>query len=112
MLASLKDHTYIGLYAGQPVAMFVLFDKTMDPALRTKVSELTYVYVDKRCRDLGFGQQVVTEAKRIAIASGNTCIMLDTLKPRLDRFYEKQGASVVAEGQLFSHPTEVLAMRI
>lgn len=113
-LANLKDCTYIGLFGGQPIALFVLFDKEMSPELsvRGKVSELMYVYVDKHCRDLGFGRQIVDEAKLIAQASGSDCITFDTLKTKLNSFYERAGAKVIAEGKLFSEPTDVLMMKI
>ncbi|WP_367608387.1 hypothetical protein [Legionella sp. W05-934-2] len=39
-------------------------------------------------------------------------ILLDTLKPKLNSFYEQYGAEVVCESRLFSHPTEVLAIRV
>lgn len=114
VLASLKDHTYIGLFGGQPVAMFVLFDKEMRPELKAKLvaSELMYVYVDKKCRDLGFGRQIVDEAKSIARTSGSDCIVFDTLKTSLNGFYERAGAKVVVEGTLFTEPTDVLMIKI
>lgn len=114
VLTDLKDCTYIGLFGGQPVALFVLFDKKISPELsvRGKVSELMYVYVDKPCRDLGFGRQIVDEAKFIARISGSDCITFDTLKTKLNPFYERAGAKVIAEGKLFSEPTDVLMMRV
>lgn len=71
-----------------------------------------YVYVDKFCRDLGFGRQIVDEAKRLAQVAGSDCIVFDTLKTKLNRFYERCGAKVVAEGKLFSEPTDVLVMKV
>jgi GNAT superfamily N-acetyltransferase len=113
-MTSLRDHTYIGIFGGQPVAMFVLFEKEMSPESRARfmAGELMYVYVDKHCRDLGFGRQVVNEAKRIARAAGSDTIVLDTLKTRLNPFYERCGAKVIAEGRLFTEPTDILMMRV
>ena len=71
-----------------------------------------YVYVDKNCRGLGFGKQLIEKAKYIAANQGANLILLDTLKPKLDRMYEKQGAQVVCEGRLYSHPTEILSISI
>ena len=90
------------------------FDKQVSPKLRARfvVSELMYVYVDKACRELGFGRQVVDEAKRVANASGSNSIMFDTLKSKLNPFYQRCGAKVVAEGMLFTEPTDVLVMRV
>lgn len=44
--------------------------------------------------------------------AGSDLILLDTLKPSLNRLYEKHGAKVVCEGKLYSHPTDVLSMTI
>ena len=114
VLTRLNACTYIGLFGGQAVAMFVLFDKEICPELRSRfvASELMYVYVDKFCRDLGFGRQIVDEAKRLAHVAGSDCIVFDTLKTKLNRFYERCGAKVVAEGRLFSEPTDVLMMNV
>lgn len=114
ILTALSDNTYIGVFGGQPVAMFVLFDKQVSKTLSSRfiVSELMYVYVDKLCRELGFGRQIVDEAKRVAKASGSNSIMFDTLKTKLNPFYQRCGAKVVADGMLFTEPTEVLLMRV
>ncbi len=71
-----------------------------------------YVYVDKEYRGLGFGKQIIEEAKRLTAMAGSDLILLDTLKPSLNRLYEKHGAKVVCEGKLYSHPTDVLSMTI
>lgn len=71
-----------------------------------------YVYVEKDYRGLGFGRQILDEAKKLAKASGANLIVLDTLKPGLNRMYEKQGAKVLCEHHLFSHSTDVLTMRV
>ncbi|APF02835.1 TPA: GNAT family N-acetyltransferase [Legionella pneumophila] len=118
ILSDLKEHTYIGTFNGQPIAMFVLFDKDMSSEFnygRFKppvVSELMYVYIDEPYRGMGFGKQIIDEAKQLASCSKSEYIMLDTLKPGLNRFYEKSGAKVIAENQLFSHPTDVLTIKI
>ncbi|MGQ3890213.1 GNAT family N-acetyltransferase [Legionella sp. CNM-1927-20] len=104
----LKENIYIGLYANQPVSMFALFPH--DHLENTE--ELMYVYVDKEYRGLGFGHQIIEKAKEIAKSQGNELILFDTLKPQLNRLYEKHGARVLCESRLFSHPTDVLSMSI
>lgn len=118
ILKDLSEQLYIGTLHGQPVAMFALFDHKFHPDLIAgsrrllHVRELMYVYVDKDYRGLGFGRQIIDEAKRLAREAGADLILLDTLKPNLNRMYEKQGAVGVCEGRLFSHPTEVMQMSL
>jgi GNAT superfamily N-acetyltransferase len=107
VIHTLRNDMYIGTFAGQPVAMFALLEHEF-PHSR----ELMYVYVDKEYRGLGFGKQIIEEAKCLALEAGADLILLDTLKPNLNRLYEKHGAKVVCEGRLFSHPTDVLRMTI
>ncbi|HFD2288547.1 GNAT family N-acetyltransferase, partial [Legionella pneumophila] len=102
VMHALSHDLYIGTYAGQPVAMFALLEHEL-PSSR----ELMYVYVDKEYRGLGFGKQIIEEAKRLTAMAGSDLILLDTLKPSLNRLYEKHGAKVVCEGKLYSHPTDV-----
>jgi GNAT superfamily N-acetyltransferase len=107
VMHTLRNNLYIGTFAGQPIAMFALLEHDI-PHSR----ELTYVYVDKEYRGLGFGKQIIEEAKRLARGVNADLILLDTLKPSLNRLYGKQGARVVCEGKLFSHPTDVLTIKI
>lgn len=74
--------------------------------------ELMYVYVDKEYRGLGFGKQILDEAKRLAREAGAELMLLDTLKPGLNRMYEKQGTKMLCENHLFSHSTDVFLMKI
>ncbi|CZL29507.1 GNAT family N-acetyltransferase [Legionella pneumophila] len=107
VMHTLRNNLYIGAFAGQPVAMFALLEHDIPHS-----HELMYVYVDKEYRGLGFGKQIIDEAKRLATEVGADLILLDTLKPSLNRLYEKHGANVVCEGRLFSHPTDVLALKL
>ncbi|MDW9178586.1 GNAT family N-acetyltransferase [Legionella pneumophila] len=107
VMRMLSQDVYIGTYAGQPVAMFALLEHEVPDS-----HELMYVYVDKEYRGLGFGKQVIEEAKRLTAVAGSDLILLDTLKPSLNRLYEKHGAKVVCEGSLFSYPTDVLTIRV
>jgi len=118
VMRALSNDLYIGTFAAQPVAMFALLDHAFHPDLVKAIDglpharELMYVYVEKDYRGLGFGKQIIEEAKRLAVESGADLILLDTLKPNLNRLYEKYRAAVVCEGRLFSHPTDVLRMVI
>ncbi len=118
LLGSLKEQVYVGTLNGQPVALFALFPKEMAAEFKEKkfkapsVSELMYVYVDKPYRGLNFGKQIIEEAKEIAKSQKAEFIMLDTLKPSLNRFYKNAGAEIIAENQLFSHPTDVLTIKL
>ncbi|HAT2073515.1 TPA: GNAT family N-acetyltransferase [Legionella pneumophila] len=112
VMHTLSSDVYIGTYAGQPVAMFALLEHEFPNSRGLSARELMYVYVDKKYRGLGFGKQIIEEAKRLAATAGSDLILLDTLKPNLNRLYEKHGAKVVCEGSLFSHPTDVLSMSI
>lgn len=118
VMRALRDNVYIGTYAGLPVAMFALLDHEFPGELAGAAGrlphaiELMYVYVEKDYRGFGFGKQVIEEAKHIAAESGANFILLDTLKPGLNRLYEKHGAALVCESALFSHATDVLKMSI
>lgn len=118
MLTELNNQVYIATFNDQPVAMFVLHDYEFHSELREKAArlpilcELMCVYVAKNCRGLGFGRQIIDKAKQCAKEAGADLILLDTLKPGLNRMYEKQGAEVVCESRLHSHPTDVMTMKI
>lgn len=118
VMRAISRDVYIGIFAGCPVAMFALLEHEFHERLPRVADrpphtrQLMYVYVDKDYRGLGFGKQIIEEARRLAASSGANLIVLDTLKPRLNRLYEKYEAKVVCEGTLFSHPTEVLTMKV
>lgn len=107
VMNALSHDVYIGTYAGQPVAMFALLEHEFPNA-----RELMYVYVDKEYRGLGFSKQIIEEAKRLTKVAGADLILLDTLRPNLNRLYEKHDAEIVCEGRLFSHPTDVLQISL
>ena len=76
------------------------------------VSPLILVFHYSAVRHLGFGKQIIEESKRLAAKAGADLILLDTLKSNLNRLYEKHGAEVICEGRLFSHPTNVLTIKM
>ena len=117
-----KDHIYLAMYANQPVAMFGLFEKQVDPFLdneeeRTtgypdlKFVYLDYIYVDERFRGLGFARQIMNKSTSLAQSLGADLMYLDTLSPKLNNFYTKCGAMVICEGQYLDNPTDVLSIK-
>lgn len=74
--------------------------------------KLTYVYVDASFRGLGVGGWMVEEAKRLAVEQGASLIVLDTLKPNVNRFYEKHGAKIVCESRALGFPTTKLKLSL
>ena len=116
VLSDMRDQVYIATLNNQPVAMFALLDHEFHPDVQAGSTRLPharalmYVCVDKDYRGLGFGRQIVDEAKRLARQVGADLILLDTLKPNLTRMYEKQGAVEICEGRLFAEPTDVMRM--
>ena len=118
IIQKIQDDFYIGLYGNRPRAMFALLDHLIDLGLPgsiralPKAKQLMYVYVSEEVRGLGFGRQIIEKAKRLALETGSDVIVLDTLKSKLNRMYEQQGARVVCQHHLFSHPTDVLMMNV
>ncbi|WED44695.1 GNAT family N-acetyltransferase [Legionella cardiaca] len=117
ILLDMSESVYVGTLADKPVAMFALVEQESLPIKEEweklpAVRQLMYVYVEKNYRGLGFGQQILKEAKKQATLLGADLILLDTLKPGLNRMYMKEGAEFVCENQLFSHPTDVLKMTL
>jgi len=55
---------------------------------------------------------LIDEAKRLGREMGAERVQLDTLKPGLNRMYEKQGAEQLCEHHLFSHNTDVFTIKI
>ncbi len=108
IMAALKDNIHIAFYGDLPVGMFGLFPHDT----HSNISELMYVYLDKNARGLGFANQIIVKSKKIAKEQGHSLILLDTLKPKLNRLYEKHDAKVVCESTLFSHPTDVLSLSL
>lgn len=111
LMRDISERVFVGYYADSPIAMFALFEE--DNHLGSNRCELMYVYVKDGCRGLGFGKQIIDQAKKLAAELFNSnLIKLDTLKPRLNKFYAKQGAEFIGEGNLFSHPADVLGIKI
>lgn len=88
-----------------------LYDSLCKTFKQAKTLQFQNMVYDQ-CEEVDAGHGRLEEAKRLSEASGANLILLDTLKPNLNKFYEKHGAQVVCEGSLFSHPTDVLTIKI
>jgi len=111
-LHEMSDDLYVGIYAGQPVSMFVLLDKEFTNNRDLVAKELGYIYVEEKYRGLGFSKQIIDEAKRLSIKAGANLILLNTLKPGLNKLYEKHGAKVICEDRCFSHELDALRISL
>jgi GNAT superfamily N-acetyltransferase len=76
------------------------------------VVEVDYVYIEESMRGLGLGSTIVKRAKDIAKRDGKNTMILDTLNPALNRFYQAQGATVLLESAYHSIPTEKLSINL
>lgn len=112
LVARYENNTYIVKYDKQPVGMFALFDYPLDEEIKAikpkatepeakeiKAIELMDVYVEERFRGLGIGSRIVYYASKKAKESGAHLLVLDTLNPHLNSFYEKLGAKIICESQ-------------
>ena len=114
LIQAMKNEFYIVMYGEQPVGMFALLDRgpvdknilKIDPTVKLK--KLTYFYVHAGLRGLGVGTAMLEKAKNIAASQSATMIVLDTLKPNLNRFYEKSGARTLCEDKSLGAPTTLL----
>jgi GNAT superfamily N-acetyltransferase len=121
-IMKIADHFHVMTYAGQLIGCFALFDREVTNGQikddRFKVSELKvkginakelmYVYIDEPFRGLGLGKELMKKVRVLCTNDNANMIVLDTLNPNLNHFYEKCGATVVCEGELLKHPTSIL----
>jgi diamine N-acetyltransferase len=100
---------YMIYHSNTPVGMFALSDVTI---LDENKKKLSYFYIIESMRGLGIGGQILEDAKNIAKANGSDMIVLDTLKPRLNHFYENHGAKVVSDFENLEFNAPMSALRI
>ncbi len=109
-----QENFYFAIYAGQPVGMFAL--KVLDEyqAFRRPlmVQTLFYVYVDERVRSLSVGKQITKEAERIAREQGMDMVVLQTTKPSLNSFYQKNGYRCVCDSQFYGQTVSNLMLSL
>jgi GNAT superfamily N-acetyltransferase len=118
LIKDFKDQFYIVMYGNQPIGMFALVDKPplykklldKKPSVNLKLMKLTYFYVYEGLRGLGIGTAMLQVAKQIA-AEQEATIVLDTLKPNLNSFYQRSGARVLCEDKSLGFPTTLLRMK-
>jgi len=102
---------YILTYANQPIGMFALSD--YQNFSKHKWTDLSYFYVAKNFRGLGIGGTMFKMAKSIYDGKNSDSMIIETLTPALNRFYEKKGAKVVGEREPHDfNPFPATIMRI
>lgn len=105
LISEMKHNFYIITYANQPIATFALQDTDND-----SIKKLTYVYIEESFRGLGIGVKLIDFAKDVCRRKNVEMIMLDTLTPNLDHFYERRGAKWICEDRALGHPTSLFRM--
>jgi len=118
-LAGLAEHMYVLTYAEKLVGCFALIDRETTPEqIRHGIhaKELMFVYLDETFRGLGIGKEMIETAKKLCVQQGANMLVLDTLNPNLNHFYESCGATVVCDslftvkhnGELLVHPSTLM----
>lgn len=118
-LARIAEYMHVITYGDTLVGCFALIDTEATPdQLRHDIrsKELMFVYIDEQFRGLGIGKQMIETAKNICRAQGKNMLVLDTLNPNLNHFYERCGATVVTDAlftvnhddQLRIHPSTIM----
>jgi diamine N-acetyltransferase len=109
LLSKLQNDFYIVMYGKHAVGMFFLLDyPSFNKNRTTPNKELMYFYVDESFRGLGIGGRMLKMAKKMAADQGGEMMILDTLNPNLNKFYEKHGAKIICDSQFLGHPTTEL----
>lgn len=97
----------------QPVGTFKLYDHSIPG-----VKSLDYFYIIDEMRGQGIGGLVLQKIKNIAQKQGAELIVFDTITPRLNAFYERNGAKVVCDnwfneyGKTNTHPSTLMRMDV
>lgn len=78
-----------------------------------KTSEIWFIYVDPTYRGLGAGRQMVQEIKRLSKDEMSAAmVLLETLKPGLNRLYMSEDGKIVCENTIEHNPTDVLRINL
>lgn len=97
------EHTYFILrYGGTLIGMFALATYNSTDTL------LSSVYIDEPMRGLGLGTLIVNHAKQLSSQAGARSMVLNTLSPLINRFYLKNGATMVCESRVEKEPVSLL----
>ena len=100
----------------RPVGMFVLEESKGEFLERQSAVELTYVYVDSPFRYRGIGALIVQKAVEVVRGYAKNIIVFETLRPSLNRFYERLGAKRIRgdwdDVKLFNEPVTKYYMNV
>lgn len=99
----------------QAIGMFVLLniipDQRLQDHVKTKagfaIKELDFFYIVPEFREYGIGSLVMDEIKQISKNAGSSLIQLQTLYPRINSFYHKNGAHFVCDSRYLDEETGV-----
>lgn len=106
-----QDNFYIVKFNELPIGMFRLTDQ-LSIDNKMKIKHLSFVFVESTFQRMGVGNQIIKKAKEIAEKDNASLISLHTLNPTLNKFYEKQGAVPVCDGNIGINPTTLLRINI
>ena len=117
------DRIYLAFYNELVVGAFRIENKEFENELLTsqenkgwqgklKTNEIWFIYVDPLSRGLGVGRQIVQEIKRISMGDEANIVLLETLKPSLNRLYTSEGAEQICDNALDNNPTDVLRIKL
>lgn len=89
----------------RPIGVFSLADVEVSPDIQAtlgeralgRVLDLDYFYITEEMRGAGIGGLVMRRIKEMAQREGAELLTLGTLSPRLNAFYERNGAKVVSD---------------
>lgn len=123
-LASNADRVHLAFYGDILIGSFRIENKEFDEnlmrsqerthmqdALRT--NEIWFIYVESRCRGLGFGRQIVQKIKELSQTEiPARIVLLETLKPSLNHLYKIEGAELICENLLEHHTTDVMRIAL
>ena len=123
-LAENADKIYLAFYGALVVGAFRIENKTFEEELinsqirkglrdELQTREIWFIYVAPTYRNIGAGRQIIQEIKRLAKAEmGAGIVLLETLRPNLNRFYRMEDAELVCESHLNCNPTDVLRIKL
>lgn len=95
----------------QAVGTFKLYDHPIDACMQEKlggkrirgVKGLDYFYIIDEMRGQGIGGMVLQKIKNIAKNQHAEFIVFDTISPRLNAFYERNGAKIVCDDWFYEY---------
>lgn len=111
IFSEMKEKFYITKFKQEIIGMFAISSqKSVDE--KSIFNKLWYFYIDGGYRGLGVGSQMIKKAKEISKQQGAGMLILNTINPHLNKFYEKQGAIVVCDNFYLDNPTTLLKFNL